>query len=433
MLRRCKAKGWSYWIGAVIVLIVATTGSHFVYEELRLEGLRESFFQTLAEWVPRPTEPRYTRMVLIEDDEYWKGELAGRRPIKRRYLAQLVADLAQANAHVIALDFDVRLPDPSSLTIPPDYAEETKVLIDAIKKAAASGVKIVLATPVSRKTRESTEYRRDSDIYQANGLCDRDRPKDSPASAERSGNDDKIGKNITCGYIALPYDPLAIPGPLPVVGEGNLDSFALAIARAVDGDLVKRMETAGRIGHTNRYGSFISDNRLRNPSTTISARELRENPQRRNILAAKAVIVGADWSRDAAGRGPRVDQHRTPVGYITGAVLHANFVEAILDDRTFAATPEWVLTMIEVVFGVIAGGVFAVLFSSGAKLVGMGVLIVVTFVAQWVLLHELGVFFDALVPVVGLGVHSLSENKLERLKTWWERMPAAAGRGEAPD
>ena len=242
---RCKAKGWGYWIGAAIVLIVATTGSHFVYEELRLEGLRESLFQTLAEWVPRPTEPRYTRMVLIEDDEYWKGELAGRRPIKRRYLAQLVADLAQANAHVIALDFDVRLPDPSSLAIPSDYAEETKVLIDAIKKAAASGVKIVLATPVSRKTRESTEYRRDSDIYQANGLCVRDRPKDSPASAERSGNDDKIGKNITCGYIALPYDPLAIPGPLPVVGEGNLDSFALAIARAVDGDLVKRMENGG--------------------------------------------------------------------------------------------------------------------------------------------------------------------------------------------
>ena len=185
LLSRCKAKGWGYWIGAAIVLIVATTGSHFVYEELRLEGLRELFFQTLAEWVPRPTEPRYTRLVLIEDDEYWKGELAGRRPIKRRYLAKLVADLAQANAHVIALDFDVRLPDPSSLAIPPDYVEETKVLIDAIKKAAASGVKIVLATPVSRKTRESTEYRRDSDIYQANRFV-RSRPAERLRQPVRS-------------------------------------------------------------------------------------------------------------------------------------------------------------------------------------------------------------------------------------------------------
>jgi CHASE2 domain-containing sensor protein len=427
------AKGWGYWIGAALVLIVATTGSHFVYEELRLEGLREALFQTWAEWAPRPTEPRYTRLVLIGDDEYWKGELAGRRPIKRRYLAELITDLAQANAHVIALDFDVRLPNPSSMTIPLDYADETKVLIDAIKKAAASGVKIVLATPISRKTRESSEYYRDSDIYQASGLCIHKQANDAPAKADRSNAADAIEKNITCGYIALPFDPLAIPGPLPVVGEGHLDSFALAIARAVDGNLVKRMEVAGRIGHTNRYGNFMSDAKLRNSGTTISARELREHPRRQGNLAAKAVIIGADWSRDAAGRGPRVDQHRTPVGYITGAVMHANFVEAILDDRTFAATPEWVLTVIEVLFGIIAGGVFAVVFSSAAKLFWMAALVGITFVAQWLLLHELGVFFDALVPVVGLGVHSLSENKLESLKEWWEKNSPARGRRETSD
>ncbi len=289
---RCKAKGWGYWISAAIILIVATTGSHFVYEELRLEGLRGSFFQKLAELAPRPTEPRYTRLVLIEDDEYWKGELAGRRPIKRRYLAKLVTELAQAKAHVIALDFDVRLPDPSSLAIPPEYVEETKVLIDAIKNAAASGVKIELTTPISRRTRESSEYRRESDIYKANGLCVHDRPNAARAGVERSGGADETGKNISCAYIALPYDPLAIPGPLPVVGGGNLNSFALAIARAVDGELVKRIEEAGRIGHTNRYGSFISDTRLRQPGTTISARHCAKMhnaeacwPQRQSLSA----------------------------------------------------------------------------------------------------------------------------------------------------
>jgi CHASE2 domain len=309
--RRIKAKGWGYWISAAIVLAVATTGSHFVYEELRLERLRESLFQTLAEWAPRLTEPRFSRLVLIGDDEYWKGELAGRRPIKRRYLAQIVTDLAKANAHVIALDFDVRLPDPTSLNIPPDYVDETKEFIDAIKKAAARGVKIVLATPISIK---DGKYRRDSDIYQAGHLCLPQPQNSGAANPDRSGDADTIEKNITCGYIALPFDPLAIPGPLPIAGQGNLDSFALAIARAVDGDLVERMQKSGRIGQTNRYGSFISGERMRQPGIFISARELRENPKRRLILTAKAVIVGGDWSRDAAGRGPRVDRHRTPVG-----------------------------------------------------------------------------------------------------------------------
>ncbi len=72
----------------------------------------------------------------------------------------------------------------------------------------------------------------------------------------------------------------------------------------------------------------------------------------------------------------------------------------------------------------VAGGVFAVLFSGRAKLAAMAVLVVVTFVAQWILLHELGVFFDALVPIVGLGVHSLSENKFENMKAWWEKRSA---------
>src|SRR3981189_344117 len=80
------AKGPRCWITALIILVLATTGSSYVYEELNLTSARSYFFQRLLEWGPRPAVPKFVSILLVEDDEYWKGELAGRRPIKREYL-----------------------------------------------------------------------------------------------------------------------------------------------------------------------------------------------------------------------------------------------------------------------------------------------------------------------------------------------------------
>jgi hypothetical protein len=106
--------------------------------------------------------------------------------------------------------------------------------------------------------------------------------------------------------------------------------------------------------------------------------------------------------------------------------LHANFVEAILDDRTFASIPHWALTAIEIIFSVLAGILFALLLSGGAKVVAIGAMVFATFVAQWIMLHEFGVFFDSLVPVVGLGLHSWGENLIESVKEWWQGRHEAA-------
>src|SRR5262249_8919840 len=151
----------------------------------------------------------------------------GRRPINRKYLANLIDKLVEANPHVIALDFDTRLPNPNSMQIPEAYQEETSALINSIENAAVKGKKIVLATPIWFD--EHGGYRRDSDIYQAYGLCTNGAVREVTRTPMR---EQAIAKNVTCGYIALPYDPLTIPGPLPLVDGSNLDSFALAIARA---------------------------------------------------------------------------------------------------------------------------------------------------------------------------------------------------------
>src|ERR1700730_4644842 len=146
---RLRGKRLSYWCVAIVVLLLAHFGSPQIYKKLGLGDVRSRSFQTILDWSPRPAEPRRIKILKVEDDEYWLGPLAGRRPIKRDYLASLIDKLVAMNVHIIALDFDVRLPDPNSFEIPEEYRVETQRLIDAIRNAARSGKRVVLASPVS--------------------------------------------------------------------------------------------------------------------------------------------------------------------------------------------------------------------------------------------------------------------------------------------
>ena len=392
--QRIVSKGLRYWLTALIILILATAGSPYVYQMLRLTDARAHFFQQLIAWGPRPAVPRFVRVVLIEDDEYWQGQLAGRRPIKRDYLAQLIHFLdAEVKPRVIALDFYLRLPDPHAMAIPDDYRAETAQLIEAIEKAARNGRRIVLATPISFDA--DGDYQRDPDPYRAYGLC-------GPRDPQNTWKD-----NVTCGYIALPYDPLVIPGELRLADGSPLDSFALAIAKATKPDIAEKL--LGQIGTNVRYGNFIPAATFIEFRARTSISKLRTDPAAREPLEGHAVIVGAHWSRDAAGRGPRVDLHWTPVGSVVGAELHANFAEALLDSRVFRATPPWALHSIEITLSIVAALVFGLVHGLLAKLVCILWALVGLFLAQWAALHGFGVFFDIFVPLVGLGLHSLYE------------------------
>jgi CHASE2 domain-containing sensor protein len=387
-----EEKGARYWITALVILVLATIGSPYVYEELHLTNARSYFFQRLLEWGPRPVEPKFVTVLLIEDEEYWKGDLAGRRPIKRDYVAKLVDNLVLANARVIALDFDTRLPDPHQMIIPKDYREETAALVQAIERAAQHGKKVILAAPISYNAQGL--YQRDADVYQANHLCENEDEK-----AWR--------KNITCGYIALPDDPLIIPSRLPMAESDDLDSFALAVARATQPELITRL--LKRTDNHARYANFISQATFKSFNAELSAGALLNGSVDADLLDSRSVIVGAHWSRDAAGRGPRVDLHWTPVGFIVGAELHANFAEALLDARVFRSTPEWILKAIEIGFSLLAAVAFAAFAGVRGKIASISVALAFLFVLQWLMLHGFGIFLDVFVPLVGLGLHSVYE------------------------
>jgi CHASE2 domain-containing sensor protein len=417
LLLRLWNKGLGYWITAAVIFFISIAASSKVYDLFHLANARAVVFQLLLKW-PRPTEPKAVKLVLIKD-EYWQSPMNGRRPINRGYLATVVQTLVAANAHIIALDFDTRLPDPDSLTIPEEYRKETILLIKEIKKAARAGKKVILATPISFN--EEQEYRRDSDIYQAFGLCSR-----AAAGLPEDSDADPVKRNVTCGYIALPFDPLAVPGQLLLADGSHLNSFALALAKAG----WPQMLSLQHVGRKVLLSNFISEKQLTESKVLFSSRDLLNamddnkleasaDKDRREAIILKerlqgaAVIVGGAWHIWAAGRGSIVDTHWTPAGRIVGAALQANFVEALLDTRTFGNVPDEFLRGMEVVLAVSAAIIFASAPNLWKKLYWIISFALFVVAIQWLFLHLFYVFFDALVPLLGLGIHSLFDRIVE--------------------
>jgi hypothetical protein len=236
-------------------------------------------------------------------------------------------------------------------------------------------------------------------------------------------------EKITCGYIYLPDNPLVIPSRLQLADKSELDSFALAVARAGWSDFGSVKDLGSKV----LYANFISEDKLRKSKVLLSAsavvprkgQEEKEKKEKEKKLRAAigersiAVIVGGGWSRDAAGRGGRVDVHETPVGPIVGAMLHANFVEAILDARFFRVTSERALHAWEIVFSLIAAIALASIPSALGKLARLLPLCLILLFIQWAALHGLGVFFDAYVPLVGVALHSISERLIGSHNARW--------------
>jgi hypothetical protein len=160
--------------------------------------------------------------------------------------------------------------------------------------AAKRGKKIVLATPIWLA--EQQRYRRDFDPYQAYGLCTQDAEGKlsfrQPVSTELQQQIEAYRNNISCGYISLPDDPLVVPSQIPMLDNSFLDSFSLAVARAGWPTLVEN------IGSRVFYGSYISEEKLRNSNVILSAKLVRQSSNEqalaeiRSLVEAKAVIVG---------------------------------------------------------------------------------------------------------------------------------------------
>ena len=135
-------------------------------------------------------------------------------------------------------------------------------------------------------------------------------------------------------------------------------------------------------------------------------------------LADKLVFVGAKWHANAYGVGPFADQHNSPGGMEPGVMLHANYVEAMLDRTgTFAPVSDSTAEMIEIglVLALALIGLMEihVLWKWAALATGL----TLSLLLAYTLLQNLGLFLDFLIPLLIIVFHTLGE---ELIKIWHE-------------
>lgn len=384
-------KGWRYWVRLAMFVVIGAWLGHWLGAHGFWIDVRYQMHQMIAQLGPFPHSPRETRVVLIGDEEYWKGPLAGRRPIKRDYLGQLVEALDSANAAVIALDFDLRSPDPTRPAVAKDYRDETSRFVGAIVSAAKRRP-IVLPKTIGHGATE--RYALEADIYDEAGLCP------TPSTAGHP--------NVYCGYIALPHDIRLIPPPLPIEQGAMLKPFALAIV-AASGRGTADFERPRSLYH----GAYIPEERFRDGGMVFLASDVLTKPQTRQRLANKIALVSGAWSRFAYRRGGTTDTYPTPVGPMSGVFIHANYAEALLSDQTYPAIPDAAGTALEVVLVVLGALVFAVETRPARKFWIVIGLCAFLFVVNYVIFQNLGRFFDGFVPLIFVAVHALVDQVLE--------------------
>lgn len=385
LLGQLRRKGFLYWVRVVILLAVGMVAGDWLSGEEIWVDLRYRIYQSQHSSSPRKPYAERTAVVLIQDEDYWKGPLGRRVPIKRGYLAKLVDGLDAANPAVIALDFDLASPVPDGgLVEHPDYRTERQEFLNAVKRASLRR-KIVLPRTVDLD--EGRQYIVRSDIHDGFNFG----PK---------------RENIYTGYIALPYDIRHVPVALRLRGGGTVDSFATAIVRAYNPKALGRVPD----GNSLPFGSYLKVEEFRQVSAQDVLKRRREALAQ---LAHKIVIVGGAWHRQGYGRGDLVDAYFTPVGWIGGAFIHANYVEALLDGRVYKVLDERIVRGMEIMMVLLGAMIFALEIRPSQKWLAASGLCVVLVIVNYFVLQNLGKFFDFFVPLVLIAGHAALDQVLE--------------------
>jgi CHASE2 domain-containing sensor protein len=395
-LRSCgkqlREKSLNHWLIAALLIGVGTYAGHKLGESNIWMDLRYRAFQSLLyRLTPRAPHPKRTVLVLINDQEFWGPPLDGRRPLKRGYLAKLVRQLGEANAEVIALDVDLSLPVDRAVYETGPYKRETDDLLQAVKDVSRQRT-VVLARRLVRDHSAGEEF--DSAAAVFDGF-----PFD--------------GGNVRFGYITLPRDIRRIPLAITLQDRTTkLDSFASAILGAID---EQSLTDAKQKEHDALpYGSFINPDRFLQRSAncvlTSDVKTLQKD------MAFKVVIVGGAWHQYGINQGPEYDSHPSPVGDVYGAFVHANYVEALLDSRTYTPMRQSLATGIEVVFSMVLAVLLSLNFHLPVKVAIAALLCAAIFGISYVSWQNLGLFFDFFVPVLLLVGHVVIEKVIEPSK-----------------
>jgi CHASE2 domain-containing sensor protein len=291
---------------------------------------------------PRSIAPKWVRTVEIDDVFHQRlGE-----PTDRAFLAKLVSSAVAGDALVVVID--IKLMAPRGMAEGEDDAgrrDQNAELLEAVRDAARRGVPVVLATWLERDAKGS--FSRMPNIFHDSDL---------PLPRGDGGCPDLVDQTVTAyrpsirepacarlGNINLPVDPRRIPLATPLRdSHAGSESLALAAVSAYEQamHLEPRTGTKPRIARAIEhdqfpFASFIREDRFQTiPIGALAAGDV----DALRLCRGRIVVVGGTWRADL-GRGEPVDSHDTPVGPMRGLYLHANYIEALLDERYSSEVP----------------------------------------------------------------------------------------------
>jgi CHASE2 domain-containing sensor protein len=407
-------KGTWHWSRFAALMVLGWFAGHALKQTSYLTGVRYWLYRhQLMLQSGAPGYPRRTAVVLLEDADYWGPDFAARSPLKRDQLAKILDTLRLAGVNTIVLDVDLRSPDASQPDLDfADYRPEDAALLASVRALCSAGQTIVLSSSVQHQS--GSIYKQLPSIY-----------------THALAADPKAYACLQSGYPQLPYDMRLVPGQLQLVNGPPLDSLSLAAVKAVNPTAWKAAVDNQDKGF--RYSRYLSEadylprdgRRFRYTWAELhhaDRRDLRTN------LADKVVLIGGGWHSFAKGQGPTVDTYNSPVGPMPGVFLHANYIEALDGERgTFAPLSDTSVEVLEFSLAIILAiiGVLQVhvAWKWGAFLLSLALSIAL----GYVLLENLGVFFDFLVPILILTGHTLVEQLLEMRHELRHHKPRAKG------
>ncbi len=297
-------------------------------------------YQQILTAGPRSTAIRYTAIVEltpgVEPDSVIQNVCE-----QRRFVAKLVQVIEAVKPSVIVLD---KYFSPTACA--PNSAE-TEQLRAAIGASIRTGTPVVIGRQIDQTTRRAY-----------------------PTLSLRAGNEQPIE-----GYVNLHDDTRRVAlrwiaqqeGPQPNL---ELPTIAVVAASAHRVELLEEPRVhAAYASHAYPYASFLSPNQFGayrlsalnvlcgHPTSPIDWANCTGNPEALKRLRHRVVLVGEN--------NPDRDQHATVLGYLPGVLLHANYVEALLDERVFEGVP-WLL---ELSIAVLVAVAFEYIFivSNGAR------------------------------------------------------------------
>ncbi len=400
--RPIVSKGWLHWVRFALLLAVGSYIGHLLSESPRFADIRYAMYQKQVRLQRRgPIYPQHTVLVLLNDDDYWGRDFQARSPYKLEQLAVLLDKLNAAGANTVGFDVFLTSPLPKNPSYDfPDYVGGDEAFFASVKRMCDAGRHVVLTAYlgstglVNREDR--FEFHEEPSIYSG-------RLQGLPC--------------VALGYVRFAEDMRKIPGLAALDTGKYMDSFSLAMVKIVDPvayeNLVKDEDKGFRFGQYLTPQDFDPKAGRKFILNGIAVRTM-DSMALRQAVADRIVIVGGNWSEFAYGLGYRVDEQNSPGGLEPGAMLHANYVEAELNqDSTFTPISDRTAEIVEWSLALLLALISATGIPAGWKVSSVALAFLLSVLLTYILMQNLGLFLDFLVPFLMVVGHTFTEELLE--------------------